>query len=482
MPFGTKPGSRAGANGHSQLDIHWSPVPDPDDPLMDAAPPPRDEWSTRAAFVVATIGSAVGLGNIWRFSYVVGENGGGAFLVAYLVAVIALGLPLMLAEFALGRRARADVVTAFSFEMKSRRWALAGWLAVIASLAILSYYAIVAGWAYRYFVIYLIGSPAGAGRVDAATHFTAFLHSSWEPVAWQLLVLATAVVAVIAGVRNGIERLNRWLVPLLAAIVVVLAAYSLTLGASRAGLGFLFTPDWSALARPQVWLAAFGQAFFSLGVGLGALATYGSYAPAPVGLPRTALLVAGADTSFALVAGVAIFPAVFAFGLDPTQGPALAFVTLPQVFAVMPGGAWFGLAFFALLSIAALTSAVALVEVPVAAVIKAKRWSRTRATLAIGTLAFVAGVPSALSDSAFAVLRPWGVNILEAIDRFSSNLLLPLGGLSVALAVGWAWPRERAVTSGGLASPSLAAAWWYALRFVVPAAIVAVLCWTALRH
>lgn len=440
---------------------------------------PREQWSGRAAFVLATVASAVGLGNIWRFSYVAGENGGGAFLLAYLAAVAVLGLPLMVAEFALGRRARADIVSAYAFEMRSSRWAWAGWLAVGSALLILSYYAVIAGWAWRYFGTYLTGADIGSGRETVAAHFAGFLASP-QTVAWQLLVLALATAAVIAGVRSGIERVARAVMPLLAIIVIGLAAYSLTLGGARAGLAFLFAPDLAALARPQVWLAAFGQAFFSLGVGVGTLATYGSYAPGEAGLARSALLVAGIDTSFALVAGLAIFPAVFAFGLDPAHGPALAFVTLPQVFAVMPAGAWVGLAFFALLAFAALSPTIALIEVPVAALMKARGWSRRRTALAASGAAFVAGLPSALSDSALAAFRPLGVGVLEAIDRLASNLLLPSGGLCVALAVGWAWPRAQAIAAASLSPGLHASAWRGLLRVVVPAVLAAVFAGSAL--
>ncbi|GMV44892.1 MAG: transporter [Pseudomonadota bacterium] len=435
---------------------------------------PREQWSGRTAFVLATVASAVGLGNIWRFSYVAGENGGGAFLLAYFAAVAVLGLPLMLGEFALGRRARADIVSAYTFEMRRPAlWAWAGWLAVVSALAILSYYAVIAGWAWRYFGTYLLGAEIGSGREAVADHFARFLASP-HTVVWQLLVLALATAAVIAGVRRGIERVARIVMPLLAAIVIALAAYSLTLGGAREALAFLFAPDFAALARPQVWLAAFGQAFFSLGVGVGTLATYGSYAPGEARLARSALLVAGLDTSFALTAGLAIFAGVFAFGLDPAQGPALAFVTLPQVFAVMPGGAWVGLAFFALLAFAALSPTIALIEVPVTALMKARAWSRRRTALTVSGVAFVAGLPSALSDGALAALRPFDVGVLEAIDRFASNLLLPAGALCVALAVGWAWPRAHAIEAATLAPGPHATAWRALLRIVVPAVLAAV--------
>lgn len=308
-------------------------------------PVPREQWTSRAGFLIASIGCAAGLGNIWRFSYVAGENGGAAFLLLYVACIAMLGVPLMLGEFCIGRRAQADAVSAFGGAGRKRSWRLAGWLMVVASCVLLSYYAVIAGWAYKYFAGYLFGIVASSARGDFGAYFDAFVADPFEPVLWQLVVVVSTVAVVVAGVQHGIERFNRILMPLLGAIVILLAAYGLSLDGAIAGVTFLFRPDWSAFAHPSIYFAALGQAFFSLGIGAGALLTYGSYAPPGVKLAPAAITVAAGDTLFAVIAGIAIFPAVFALGLDPAQGPMLAFVTLPEVFSAMPGGRLFANAF-----------------------------------------------------------------------------------------------------------------------------------------
>lgn len=409
----------------------------------------REAWSSRAGFLIATLGCAVGVGNIWRFAYVAGENGGGAFLLVYVGCVVLLGIPVMLAEFVLGSRARADVLAAFGAR---GRWRIAGALALGAAFVILSYYAVIAGWATKHLFEYAVGSAGGSAR----------------PVLWQAIFLGATAALVAAGVQRGIERASRWLMPLLGAIVLLLAGYGLSLPGAGRGLAFLFAPDWAALARPGLYLAAIGQAFFSLGVGMGVLLTYASYAGRER-LGGAAVAIAAGDTLFAVAAGIAIFPAVFAFGLDPAGGPALAFVTLPQLFALIPGGGWFGLAFFVLLTGAALTSAVSLVEVPVAWLMRRFGLPRRSATLWTAGAAFAAGAPSALVPT-----------VLEGVDRFASELLLPLASIALLAYVGWVLPRAACLAASGLRSPRCARAWLFAVRYVAPAALAALLAWSAL--
>ena len=432
----------------------------------------REQWGSRAGFILASLGGAVGLGNIWRFSYVAGENGGGAFLLVYLVFVVALGLPLLLAELAIGRQAQTDVVDAFGKLGGSGKWRVAGAVAMIAALVILSYYAVVAGWAYKYLADYVFGRPSGLTQAALAADFRAFQARAPEVIGWQFAVLASTVVVVLAGVQQGIERVNKLLMPLLALVVLGLAGYSLLLEGGGDGLRFLFAPDWSALMHPQVYVAALGQALFSIGVGLGVLITYGSYMSRSTRAAPSALIIVGGDTLFAIVAGIAIFPAVFAFGIDPAQGPALAFVTLPQVFAKMPGGAWFGLAFFLLLSVAALTSAVSLLEVPVAFAVARFGISRRTAALSIGAAVFLAGVPSALGSGPWADVRLFGMPILSAVDHLASNIWLPLGGLMLAIFTGWVWSREKALEAASLGATALGRLWLFSLRYVCPICIV----------
>jgi NSS family neurotransmitter:Na+ symporter len=436
---------------------------------------PHEQWNSRAGFVLATIGCAAGLGNIWRFSYVAGENGGAAFLLIYVACVMLLGVPLMLGEFCIGRRAQADAVTSFGSVTSNQRWKLAGWFMAVASVVLLSYYAVIAGWAYRYFAGYVVGAAADTASGGFASYFATFVADPIEPVVWQFLVVASTVAVVTVGVRRGIERVNKILMPLLGAILVVLACYGLTLDGARAGLAFLFWPDWSALAHPPVYFAALGQAFFSLGIGAGALLTYGSYTSTGQKLVPAAIIVVTGDTLFAVIAGVAIFPAVFAFGLDPAEGPALAFVTLPEVFSVMPGGRLFAIAFFVLLGLAALTSAVSLLEVPCAVLMRQLRWSRTTSVLVTGVVVFAAGVPSTLGFGALAGVGLFGLGILESVDRLASNIILPIGGLLIAGFVGWAWSRADALRTVGLQDGRLARAWLFLLRYLSPLLILLIL-------
>jgi NSS family neurotransmitter:Na+ symporter len=436
---------------------------------------PHEQWNSRTGFVLATIGCAAGLGNIWRFSYVAGENGGAAFLLIYVLCVMLLGLPLMLGEFGIGRRAQADAVTSFASVTPGQGWKLAGWLMAIASFVLLSYYAVIAGWAYKYFASYLFGTVADTERGGFASYFDAFVADPFEPVLWQFLVMASTVAVVVVGVRRGIERVNKILMPLLGVIVIMLAGYGLSLDGASAGIAFLFRPDWAAFAQPSVYYAALGQAFFSLGIGAGALLTYGSYASPGEKLAPAALTVAAGDTLFAVIAGVAIFPAVFAFGLDPAQGPALAFVTLPEVFSVMPGGRLFALAFFVLLGLAALTSAVSLLEVLCAVLMQRLRWTRERSACVMGAAIFAAGVPSALGFGVLAGFGFFGLGILETVDRIASNIILPVGGLLIAAFVGWAWSRADALRTVGLQDGWLARAWLFLLRYLSPLLIVLIL-------
>lgn len=441
---------------------------------MTWTPEHREQWSTRPAFVLATLGSAVGLGNIWRFSYVAGENGGGAFLLVYLAAVLVVGLPLLLAEFALGRHAQSDVVRAFERAAPRSPLRFVALLAVAGSAIILGYYSVVAGWTLGYLADYTAGRLLPSAGEDPARRFRELIADPVEPLLWHLLFVAATVAVVAGGLRRGIERANRILVPLLGVTVVGLAVYSLTLPGAGAGVAFLLAPDWSALARPEVYLAALGQAFFSLGLAMGVLVTYGSYLGREHGLPTAAGAVVGGDLLFALVAGLAIFPAVFAFGLAPAQGPVLAFVVLPQVFAAMPGGALAAAAFFFLLAAAALTSAVSLLEVSVAYAVRRFALSRLRAAALLGLLVFLIGVPSALGFGPWSGVRVLGRGLLDALDHVISDFVLPLAGIGTSLLAGWAWQSRTAIGEAGLGT-TLGRLWLGLLRYLIPLVIALVL-------
>jgi NSS family neurotransmitter:Na+ symporter len=433
----------------------------------------REEWRSHHGFTLAAIGSAVGLGNIWRFSYVAGENGGAVFLLIYVASVALIGLPLIIAELSMGRRGRGDAVAAFSTD--GRGWTAVGWLCIGGASVILSYYSVIAGWALKYFSAAATGVLWQDGAGTYGSYFERFIANPVEPLLWQGLMLAATVLVVSGGIQGGIELFNRWLMPLLALIVVVLAAYSLTLEGAGRGLHFLFAPDFSALAQPKVYVAALGQAFFSLGVGMAVFATYGSYMPPGFSLPACAALTVTGDTVFAVVAGLAIFPGVFAFGVDPAAGPELAFITLPQIFLKMPGGLVIGAVFFFLLSAAALTSMVSLLEVPVAAVLHRTRLGRRRTAWGMGLLVFLIGMPSALGFGPLKHVSIAGKDILSAIDAAVSNLLLPIGGILVALFVGWHVKRATTLDSAGFATNRLGRTWLWLLRTLVPLAVLLVL-------
>jgi NSS family neurotransmitter:Na+ symporter len=431
----------------------------------------RAQWRTQTGFLLAALGAAIGLGNIWRFSYVVGNNGGGAFLVIYLATVVLVGLPMMIAELAVGRATQREAVSAFFHLGRNAAWRRVGILGVIVSFAILTYYAVIAGWAVKYFVAFVTGLyPANEGA--AAEYFHAFTTAPIEPVLWQALVTIATMGIVLGGIGRGIERANKILMPMLGFIVVALAIHSLTLPGARRGLSFLFTPDWNALSQPRVYLAALGQAFFSLGLAMGVLVTYGSYLPDHYRLPTAGAVVAFGDTLIAIVAATIIFPAVFSFGLSPDQGPGLAFVTLPEIFARMTAGHVVGIAFFGLLVIAAITSSVALLEIPVAYAIE--RWgvTRLRATLGIAAAAFLLGVPSSLGFGILSGIRLGGLPIVDAVDFAASNVILPLSGLAISLFVGWHWQNASAVEAVGFRHKWVSRLWHLSIRYVAPAIIM----------
>lgn len=433
--------------------------------------PTRGEWTSSIGFMAAAIGSAVGIGNIWRFSYVVGENGGGAFVIVYLAAVIGLGLPLLIAELAIGQRTRANAVVAFARISNAIPWRWTGWLGVIASLAILTYYPVIAGWMARYLWAYATDPSFGTGGVRFAEHFETIVVDPYQAMLWFGAVMGISAIVVASGIERGIERASRVLMPIFAVLLVLLAGFALSLPGAGRAVTFLFAPDWEALLRPKTYLAAVGQAFFSIGLAMGILVTYGGYLSKTERLPRAAGAIVIADTLIAIVAGLIIFPAVFTHGIDPTHGPTLAFVVLPEVFAAMPAGRWVAVGFFLLLLIAASTSVIALLEVPVSLLVDKTGWRRRSAAIAVAVAAVLAGAPLALG---YGVLRDWSPTSappLDLVDHFASNIVLPLSGMAVALFAGWVWPRLDAVQASGLLSGRLRLMWIWLLRVVIPGTI-----------
>ncbi|AOM82075.1 sodium-dependent transporter [Salisediminibacterium beveridgei] len=434
----------------------------------------REQWGSKIGFILAAMGSAVGLGNIWRFSYVTGESGGAAFLLIYLACIIAIGIPILMAEFSIGRRAQSDVVGSFETIAPGKPWVLAGFLGVASAFIILSFYGVVAGWSLHYFTQYFTGGPAIGDAGGYGDYFGGFITSPVQPLFWQFLFMALTVGIVYGGVKKGIEMWNKILMPGLALLVIGLAGYSLTLGGAGEAITFLFAPDWSAFGDPEVYLAALGQAFFSLSLGMGALITYGSYLSKEEKLPGAAVSVATLDTLFAIIAGLMIFPAVFAFGISPDSGPGLVFITLPEIFAEMTGGMIFGFLFFFLLSAAAITSGVSLLEVAVAYFMRRFSWSRKKAAVIIGGIIFVLGVPSSLGNGVLSHVTIGGLEILDAADFLASNIFLPLGGLMIALFVGWGWQKSDALKESDFGDTVFGNLWVFILRFVAPILILIV--------
>lgn len=437
----------------------------------------RERWGTKLGFILAATGSAVGLGNIWRFSYVTGESGGAAFLLIYILCILLVGLPVLLAEFSVGRRGQSDVVGSFNNIAPRKPWAIGGILGVVTSFLILSFYGVIAGWVMYFMYSYIIGTASSLAPGEAGGFFEDFIGGSIGPVFWQFLFMAFVIAIVFFGIKKGIEFSNKIFMPLLAIILIVLAGYSLTLDGASEGLSFLFSPDWSAFGEPDVYAAAVGQAFFTLSLGMGAMITYSSYLPKDTRLPSAAGNVVIFDTLFAIIAGIMIFPAVFTFGVDPDGGPGLIFITLPEVFNQMgAGGTIFAIFFFFLVAIAALTSAISLLEVSVSYIMRKLNWNRRKATLVAGIVVTFFGIPSALSQGGpLSDFTLFGLPFLDAIDTLTDQYTLPLGGMITALFVGWGWNKVDALKETGLTDTAIGVIWLWFIRIISPLGILWIL-------
>jgi neurotransmitter:Na+ symporter, NSS family len=420
-----------------------------------------ERWSSRFGFILAATGSAVGIGNIWRFSAVVGESGGGAYLLPYFVAVVLFGAPLMMLEFSIGRHYRADLVSAF--KRVSRRFEILGWIIATIVFTILSYYLVITGWT----LAFLVMSSTGV-----AQDFDRFTGGMWPVFSFAACALVTGLI-VAGGVRAGIERLATIVMPLAFVILAALALYAVTVDGWGEAVDFLFTPDMARLSEPGIWSAAIGQAFFSLSVGFGVLLTYGAYLDDEVDIVRSTMWIAGADVLVALLAGMVIFPIVFTHGLEPTVGAELAFTTLPAAFDLVPGGTILAPAFFLLLFLAAITSAVSIAEMNVAAVRNATSLTRRQTAAILTGLVFLLGLPSALSYSSVN-LEVFGWRVLDLLDDTVGTMGLPIAGLIIVLV----FTRHRVMTwlPQQLETATHAARLWLVpnLRYVVPVVLAVV--------
>lgn len=433
----------------------------------------RENWASKLGFILAAMGSAVGLGNIWRFSYVVGENGGGAFLLLYLVSVVIIGVPLLLTEISIGRKAQSDVVGSYQALAPGKPWFLAGILGVCSAFLILGFYSVVAGWSMYYFWNYLNGSLFSEPIEGYGPAFESFTSMTFQPLFWHGLFMVITIMVVLTGVKKGIEFSNKIFMPTLAVLLIILAAFSLSLDGAMEGMKFLFQPDWTVLKDPSVYVAALGQAFFSLSLGVGVLMTYGSYLSKEHKLPGASLGIGLMGTFFAIISGIVIFPAVFAFNIEPDSGPGLVFITLPGIFNQMPFGGFIGLLFFLTLTIAALTSSVSILEVPVAYFMRKAKWTRKKAAIIMGSIMFVLGIAASLGMGAWSGITPIGSNnIMDSMDYIASNILLPLGGLAMALFVGWYFTKRDAMEAVDLTYSPVKYVWYGVVRYIAPVLIV----------
>lgn len=437
----------------------------------------EDHWSSRFAFLMAAVGFAVGLGNIWRFPYVTGENGGAAFVIVYLLCAFGIGVPILIAELMIGRRGQAsppEAVAVVAVESKrSRHWGWVGGMGVLAAYTIEIVYAVIVGWVLWYLFKAVTTGFAGVDAIDAGLQFEAVLASNYGMLFWTLVGLAITGLIIYAGVQKGIERAVVVMMPLMFVLLVMLATYNYFAGGFAEAVVWLFTPDFSKIG-PDAVLAAIGQAFFSIGVAMGGMMIYGSYLPKSISISHSVLIIVIADTVVALLAGLVIFPAVFYYGLDPAAGPGLIFQTLPVAFAQMPGGHLFSVLFFIMLAVGGITSMVGLIESVNSWIEERFAISRHRSSLLVIGSISVLSILSILSYNVLGDFSLAGKNLNDTLDYFSNQILLPLSGLMIALFAGWVMTRDASrdeLASLGRVTYEI---WRFMLRFVVPPALLVI--------
>ena len=435
----------------------------------------RGFWGSRFGFILAASGSAIGLGNIWKFPYIVGENGGGAFVLIYLICIFIIGTPIMLAEFTLGRKTNLNPVGAFNYLKPNSAFTGIGYMGVLAGFLILSFYGVVGGWTFAYVVKSVTGSVLSfTSPKEAGVFFGNFISSTGEALFYHALFMGLCITIVLRGVHSGIERACEILMPTLVLFLFILMIRSLTLDGAMEGVGFYLNPDFSKISVNTV-LIALGQAFFSLSLGMGCMITYGSYLSEKENLISSTVYVVMFDTLIALLVGMVIFPAVFSMGLEPTEGPSLVFSVLPTVFTSMPMGHVVSIIFFTLLAIAAITSGISLLEVVVAYFIDQRGWQRKKAVIIVGSSIFAFGIPSGLSFGAMAELKLMGMTFFDHVDNIASNYLLPLGGMLTAIFVGWIWGTNNAYVEIEKHKNKFnfpwAECWEFLIRYITPVAV-----------
>jgi len=436
------------------------------------------QWSSRWTFILAATGAAVGLGNIWKFPYLTGQNGGSAFVLIYIICVAALGIPLMMAEILLGRRGRSTPIHSMKVLAEETNagqwWQIIGWSGTVAGMLILSYYSVIGGWTLAYIFKSITGTFSGATGEFAASTFGAFVGSATSLFFWHTLFILITMGIVAGGVQGGLEKAVQFLMPMLFVLLLLMVGYSMTTGYFGKGLAFLFTPDFSKLTGTSM-LSAMGQAFFSLSLGMGTIMIYGSYVPKDTSIASTSIMIAIADSGVALLAGMAIFPIVFANNLEPGSGPGLIFQTLPVAFGNMTGGTLFGSLFFILLLVAAWTSSISLIEPLVTWLIETFGMSRISASLYSGVATWLLGLGTVWSFNLWAEVKLFDMTFFDLLDFITSNLMLPLGGILIALFAGWLMKAENTKAELQIANPTIYAIWQALVRYIAPVAVFIVL-------
>ena len=436
----------------------------------------RGTWGSKIAFILAAAGSAIGLGNIWRFPMMVGKNGGAVFVLVYILAVALIAFTVMLAELTLGRHTQKNPVGAIGYIKPRSPWKFIGYLGVITGVCILSYYSVVAGWAAGY----LVKTATGAFRGDVTSQltdkiFTEFTSNSLQVLFLLFIIIGITTFIISKGVKGGIERWTKVLMPILFLLIVFLAIKALTLPGAEKGIAFYLKPDFSKL-NGTVILFALGQAFFSLSLGMGTMITYGSYISKSDNLVSSAGWVSLSDTLIAILAGFIIFPTLFAIpGIEPSEGPGLVFKVLPLIFSKISGGYIFGTLFFALLCVAALTSTISLLEVPVAFLVDERNWSRKKAAMVVGFFSFVLGIPSALSAGGMKIFTK--IDFLGKFDFIFGNISLAVGALLICVFVGYVWGVKNAIKEIFSGNPKfkIKPLWVFSLKFLSPIAVIFIL-------
>ena len=435
----------------------------------------RGSFASRFGVIAAMAGSAVGLGNIWKFPYMVGENGGSAFIITYLIISVLITAPVLIAEMSLGRMGGQNVLGTFrTLAPKQKAWQGVGWLGLITAFVILSFYSVIAGWSLAFIKESVVGGFMGKSVAEVTADFNGFIASGWQPIAWAIFFLVITCLIAGSGLQKGIERSSKLMMPLLVVLLIVLVVRSFFLGGFGESVQFLVKPDFSKIT-PEVMVAALGQSFFSLSVGMGTMLTYGSYVKKSENITGVVSNVLIADVAIALLAGFAIFPAVFTFDINPTSGPDLVFLTLPSLFAQIGGGQIMSILFFVLLFFAALTSAFSLLEVVVAYVTEELKLKRRSAVIVSFVGLAILAILCAMSQMPESALRLGSLNLFDAFDKVSSNVMLPLGGLLIVLFWAWKLPKKRVqeeITNNGTCSGRIFPVLYFLLRYIVPVALV----------